>query len=52
MFTNDVEAQLATTWRKSFATPDQFGKGDKNKIPGSYNGAAYYAECVCLCSLV
>ena len=52
VFTADVEAQLARTGESPSRLPDKFGKGDKNKISGSYNGAAYYAECGCVFSLV
>src|SRR5258708_11669954 len=44
-----VEAQLVTTRRKKRRRRDevvrrQLGKGHKNKVPGSYNRAAYRAE--------
>jgi hypothetical protein len=42
-----VEAQLAhDAGKKAAAARRQLGNGDKNKIPGIYNRAAYCAESV------
>lgn len=41
---NIVETQLAHDTEKTPAARRQLGKGDKNKIRGIYNRAAYWAE--------